>query len=120
MTSPTPPRPTAAPTAKRSGRSRVLSFLFGWVVIPGLILAGIFGLGMHCGANTPLGVPERWVLKVADWQHDWVVPVAPPRSSTTAPAQGVLQSVETSAAETSSAAPEISAESEQVSSDSIE
>ena len=46
-------------TQKRSP----LRWLIGWVVVPGLAIGGIFGTGLHLGANNP----DAWYTEVVLW-----------------------------------------------------
>lgn len=40
-----------------------LRWILGWIVVPGVVLGGIFGLGVHLGAN----YPESWFTRFVLW-----------------------------------------------------
>ncbi len=40
-----------------------LGWIVGWIVIPGLVIGGIFGSGVHLGAS----YPDRWYTEFVVW-----------------------------------------------------
>ena len=40
-----------------------LSFLFGWIALPGAVLGGLFGLGVFLGVNGP----DAWYTRFVRW-----------------------------------------------------
>lgn len=57
-------KPQEKASAKPAGKSSRLRMLLGWVVVPGLILAGLFLAGVHVGARHPQMGLSRAVLWV--------------------------------------------------------
>jgi hypothetical protein len=44
-------------------KAGVLRWIIGWMVVPALVLGGIFGTGLHLGANHP----EAWYTRAVMW-----------------------------------------------------
>jgi hypothetical protein len=77
---PTPTRPASGPndaseeTVKRpSKRASKLRWLFGWVIVPLLLLGALFLAGVHVGARHP----QMWLSRATLWMFDREPQVGP-------------------------------------------
>jgi hypothetical protein len=44
-------------------KTGAVRWIIGWIAIPALVLAAIFGFGLHLGANNP----EAWYTRAVLW-----------------------------------------------------
>lgn len=56
-------KPEQADEGEGKRRGGLVGWIVGWIVIPGLVIAGIFGSGMHLGANNP----DAWYVAAVKW-----------------------------------------------------